>query len=391
MNAFQIIVIVLLLTILAVVLYNNWCIKQTYKMCSNFSSNVTKLSPTQSPTQSPTRSPTRSPTPININGLDGTPKDWIFMLKLGTGGANCTINNGAYSCHFLYADSENPTVKLVTEFTVDSTDPKNPAYQFYQLCQNNTFVTWNDQGSIKSCAGASGYAHDKGGIVYNSQEGIYCQSSNPNWGFFDKGFLDAGTASHPGIQTGLAQHLLFVKLNSQTDISNMVSLMNQANVCIMDGHIDGFNTCIVSGKCTGDYLSKNIGSLTVIAKPKGIIGDDAWGQLNKMYCGGVGMHVLSFCTPDCPLGTGKPTTSINGIIDVKNDRNNPKSILNTTCTGLSFDSFSSNHSKIGSCDNNNKVIVGGNNHSTATQGARGGLFVVIDNQKFSDGIKCLFR
>ena len=388
MKAFQIIVIVLLLTILAVVLYNNWCIKQTYKMCSNFSSQV----PTKGVPYPPKGVPTKGGMgPININGLDGTPKDWIFMLKLGTGGANCTVNNGAYSCHFLYADNENPTLKLVTELTVDAADPKNPVYQYYQLCQNNSFVTWNDQGSAKSCAGVSGYAHDKGGIVYNSQEGIYCQSSNPNWGFFDQGFLNAGTANHPGIQTNLAQHFLFVKLNNQTDITNMVALMNQANVCIMAGHIDGFNTCIVSGKCPSDYLSKSVGSVTVIAKPKGVSGDDAWGELNKMQCSTAGMHVLSFCTPACPLGNGQPTTSINGIVDVQNDHHTSGSVLNTTCSGLTFDKFALNHSKIGTCDSNNKIIVGGNNHSTGSQGPRGGLFVVIDNQELSAGLKCLFK
>ena len=59
---------------------------------------------------------------------------------------------------------------------------------------------------------------------------------------------------------------------------------------------------------------------------------------------------------------------------------------------IDVDKFHKNHSKLGVClGDNNKVIVGGNNHSIATQGARGGMFVVIDNEMLSSGLKCLLR
>ena len=324
---------------------------------------------------------------ININGLDGKPKKWILMVKLGSGGKNCK-GTSAYSCHFLYADNENQNLKHVTEFYVDSENSKNPAYQLYQLCINNNFVSWNDGGG-KSCSGTSGWAHDKGIVAYNNTQGVYCQHSNPNWGNFNTGFTDSGEAGHSGLETSLAQHMLFVKLSSKDDIDNIVSLMNQANVCLLDGSIDGFEACIKSKNCPDGYLTKQIGGLTMIAKPKGEKGDDAWSELSNMQCNSDGMQVWSFCTPHCPLGNDGSLEPINNIRDVSNDPYNEKSDLNTNC-GMDFSEFGSNHCKIGTCDANNKVIIGGNNHSTPSQGPRGGIFVVIDSVKLSEDFKCLF-
>ena len=308
------------------------------------------------------------------------------MLKLGSGGNNCSKNGSVYSCKFLYADSDNPSLQMVNSFTVDSSNVKNPAYQLYQLAQKNSWVSWNDQGG-SSCNGASGYAHDKGIIVYNNNEGIYCQHSNPNWGFFDSNFT-SGNGKTPGIQTELAQHLLFVKLATSNDISNMVSLMNQANVCLLGGSIKGFIPCVKSGSCSSDYLQKSINGLSIIAKPKGQKGDDVWGYLNKQYCDSNGMNLGTYCSPKCPLGNGESINSINNIKDVHNEHSGG-SFLNTNCK-LSFDNFSANHSKIGVCLNNNTVIVGGNNHSTESQGARGGLFVVLKSNQLAEDFKCLF-
>ena len=327
---------------------------------------------------------------IDINGLDGKPKQWILMVKLGSGGTNCeNDDDGRYSCNFLYADNENQSIKYVTEFYVDSENSKNPAYQLYQLSKNNKFVSWNDGGS-KSCSGASGWAHDKGILAFDKgkTQGVYCQHSNPNWGNFNTGFTASGDAGNSGLQTSLAQHMLFVKLSTKDDIDNIVSLMNQANVCILDGSIDGYNPCVRSKTCIDEYLTKEIGGLTMIAKPKGERGDDAWSQVNINECEDEGMQVWSFCVPGCPLGNDGSRDPINQIRDVTND-NSIGSDLKTTC-GMDFSEFHSNHSKIGTCDTNNKVIIGGNNHSTPSQGSRGGIFVVIDSSKLSEDFKCLF-
>ena len=332
---------------------------------------------------------------MSINGLDGKPKKWIFMLKLGRGGDNCTGEDSVYSCNFLYADDENPSIQYVTKFQVDSEISENPVYQFYTLCTKNKFVTWNDQGSIDSCSGASGWAHDKGGIVYNSSKtkGVYLQSSNPNWGFFDKGFLESGDASHPGIQTYLAQHFFFLQLDSETDIDNLVSLMNLANVCIMAGSIPGFAPCLKDKTCSDEYKSLPVNGLTMVAKSVGTPGDDVWGYLNKNICGDSGITVLSFCSPKCPAGNSESQSKINGVTDVLNTHHKDSddwSVLNLDCD-LKFSAFHSNHSKIGVCDHHYKVIVGGNNHSTGSQGPRGGLFVVIDDQSLARDLQCLFK
>jgi hypothetical protein len=325
---------------------------------------------------------------INIFGLDGQPKNWILMVKLGSGGNNCSLSGKAFSCNFLYADSSSPSLQMVNSFTADSKNSKNPAYQLYQLSRNNKWVSWNDGGS-KSCNGASGYAHDKGIIVYNNNEGIYCQHSNPNWGFFDTDFLDGG-GSTPGIQTELAQHMLFIKLATPSDISNIVNLMNQANVCLLGGSINGFNPCVNSGSCSSSYLQKTINGITIVAKPKGSKGDDVWSYLKSNYCGNSNMDVGTYCSPICPLGNGQSKNSVNGIVDIKNSHAG-SSFFNTTCN-LKFDSFSANHSKIGVCvsSNSDVVIIGGNNHSTESQGPRGGLFVILKNKNLASDFRCLF-
>jgi len=347
-------------------------------------------SPGPSPDPSPGPSPDPSPGPapggiMNVNGMDGLAKSWILMIKLGSGGNNCTSSGNKYSCKFLYADNENPGLLLVDSFPIDAEDKRNPAYQFYLLCKANSYMTWNDQGG-GSCDGAGGWAHDKGGIAYNDKEGIYCQSSCPDWGLFEQGFL-ASTSNNTGIQTNLAQHVLLVKLNNKQDILSIVALMNQANVCLLSGSISGYSPCVRSGSCSSDYLTKIVGGLTIIAKPKGNRGDDVWGALNNLQCSNGGIDVMSFCSPACPLGNGQSKNSINGVRDINNlaDRD---SILNTGCGNMKFDSFHSNHSKIGLCGS--KVIVGGNNHSTASQGPRGGLFIVIDNKSLASSVKCLY-
>lgn len=226
------------------------------------------------------------------------------------------------------------------------------------MCKENKFVSWNDGGG-KSCVGKEGYAHDKGIIAYNDNSGIYCQHSNPFWGFFKKGFLESGTAKHAGIQTNLAQHFLFIKLPDKTSINNMVTLMNNSNVCHLDGAIDGFEPCIKSDDSDCEsYITKKINGLSIISKPKGVIGDDVWSNMDKMNYKESGMHVWSFCSPPCQLGRGKSKDSINNIIDVNNNPYNIKSLLNNDSCDVKFDEFKSNHAKIVVCYQNDAVIIG---------------------------------
>jgi hypothetical protein len=37
------------------------------------------------------------------------------------------------------------------------------------------------------------------------------------------------------------------------------------------------------------------------------------------------------------------------------------------------------------------VVIGGNNHSTESQGPRGGLFVLINSAELSSSLRCLFK
>ena len=116
--------------------------------------------------------------------------DWVFVLKLETSSGeneklpNCTTSGNKHSCYALVATSTEPSLKLETKYKVDEENSSNPVYQFIQTCLKNNFVSWNDQGSKNSCDGGSGGAHNKGALAYNSNlsEGVYMQSSCPNWG-----------------------------------------------------------------------------------------------------------------------------------------------------------------------------------------------------------------
>ena len=290
--------------------------------------------------------------------------DWVLQIKLGTGGNNCTESNGAYSCHYLYASSTEPALKLITDHRVDEENTANPAYQFYLSAKegNNKFVSWNDQGSTKSCVATSGAAHDKGSVVYElgsdgkPSNGVYLQSSNPFWGFWDQGFLsscdDAPCVKsgdkplHPGIQTDLAQHLLFVKVPTATDMASLAKLMSNANLCAIEGSLPGFEPCYSSCPVGKDYMESQVGAVSIIAKPRGERGDDVWSHLNKTVCNDQDISVLSYCSPPCP---DKSKKAVPGVTDVINTHHG-KSLMNTDCLqGEEFDPFHMNHSKMGVC------------------------------------------
>jgi len=303
--------------------------------------------------------------------------EWILQIKLGTGGNNCTMSDHVYSCKYLYASSTSPTLKLIKSLNVDSSVTGNPAYDFYEATTKNPYVAWNDQG-------------------FNSQmnKGVYMQSSNPYWGFFDKGFLNSGKATHPGIQTNLAQHLLFVKLSSSDDIKNMVSLMNHANLCALDypkiSADLGFTPCY-GGSCAAlneSNMTQKIGGVEILAKPRGKPYNDIWSEINQSYCTTASdMLVYSFCSnPHCPDADKNNKNSrvpAPGVTDVMQ--------MNTDCDDMKFHSFKSNHSKMGVCYNTDVVVIGGNNHSVRTQGPRGGLFVIINNKDLADSMRCLLK
>ena len=370
--------------------------------------------------------------PANLFGnlqTDGTganawmgENDWILQIKLGVGGENCKSADGVYSCRYLYASSTEPQLKLITKTTADQPVSTNPSYQFYQSAQNHDFVSWNDQGAAiggdpHTCTGNTGAAHDKGSVVYDANGGVYLQSSNPQWGFWNQGFLnscdiDGGeclkhaatrddphrtSPIHPGLQTNLAQHMLFVKIPSASDLASMAELMSNANLCQIEGSLPGFTPC--SGSCpkNRDYMQKDIGKVSIIAKPRGTETTDVWAYLNQKECGSGGIHVMSFCIPPCP-------GDAPGVTDVHNARNSVSSIMNTDCglpadandakgNPLKIHSFKQNHSKIGVCDSpsSDTVIIGGNNHAPHSQGPRGGLFVVIKNNDLANTFRCLFK
>ena len=389
--------------------------------CDNSKLDCTWSNGSCSDTHSPPAPvPTNTPPAPPVPGSGSKPSawmgnnDWVLQIKLGsdTKKENCTSKDGAYSCHYLYATSSNPNLTLVTDHTVDESDEHNPAYQFYLSTRepNNKFVSWNDQCS-GSCNGASGAAHDKGSVVYaqDMSDGVYLQSSNPQWGFWDRGFLnscddpngsclhDGNKPIHPGIQTNLAQHLLFVRVPSEADLKSLASLMTNANLCVTVGSLPGFTPCKSGCPTDKDYMEAQVGAVSIIAKPRGKRGDDVWAYLNKTECSNGGISVLSYCSPICPQQSGK--ASIGGVTDVLNAHQPSSgsgkwSALNTDClSGDEFDQFHSNHSKMGVCDSTQSdvVIIGGNNHSIDSQGPRGGLFVVINNKTLADTFRCLFK
>ncbi len=337
--------------------------------------------------------------------------DWILILKLGTGGKNCTVNGNIHSCKYLTATSSNPTFTLSSD-TLD-TSKDSSVYKFVNAYtdKDNQSMMWNDQGD-KNCGSVPNIsAHEKGGIVLNKEgtNGVWMESSNPHWGFH-KGFTYGMKNKTPGIQTELMQHILLVRLKSKDDVQNMLDVMANSNLCVQDGSINGFTPWTTETTQTGKNPTvKSLTSgLQVVGKAAGDNKTDIWDWLRTKYCDN-GMTTLSYCSPNCPIGKGESKESINSINDLLNMRENAyetvangkktctsaecknaKSVLSTSC-GLKFDPFNANHSKVGICLGNNVVIVGGNNHSIRSQGPRGGMFAVIDNKTLSDQLKCLFN
>lgn len=339
----------------------------------------------------------KSPTDLNVYGIDGNPKEWILLVKLGEGGQNCkTCGDNCHSCHYLYADSSNSNLRLINDHAINDANEQNPLYKTWSQAKNNNFVSWNDgqenwTGTPKhSCNGTSGWAHDKGFVIYNQNQAVYCQHSCPNWGFKNYWTSPPEAKEMPGIQTHLAQHFFLMKLNSKEEIDKLVKVMNYANVCVNEGKIDNFV------KFGGTTLPKtflnlekvNINGIEIVAKGRGEPGNDIWGSLQQDYCNKQNkIYNWSFCVPRCPQGNKESTDSINNVVDVMNFRKNG---LNTNCENLKFDQFKSNHCKIGVCENNDTVIIGGNNHSILSQGPRGGLFIVLHNKQLAMAFKCLF-
>ena len=145
---------------------------------------------------------------LTPRGIDGTPKDWVFLIKLGKGGDNCKKKNSSppssssasssgttatttppslgyedYECGVLYADSDNQTLQSIPG-TIH--DPSGPLYQTWSrgaLNPDNAYTIWNDQsGPTKVPPFGNGIAaHDKGFLLYNNISGILGQHSCPNW------------------------------------------------------------------------------------------------------------------------------------------------------------------------------------------------------------------
>ena len=203
----------------------------------------------------------------------------------------------------------------------------------------------------------------------------------------------------PGVQTDLAQHLLFVNIPSSTDLKTLATLMTNANLCAFQGSLPGFTPC--RSNCTAHntddgYMKEQVGKVQIISKPRGNRGDDVWKYLNNKECGNGGINVISFqatkeddsgVTDVCPSEKSTCYTT-HGM-----EANRTGSFLNTDClSGTEFDAFGKNHSKMGVCDDKGSdvVLIGGNNHAPSTQGPRGGMFVLINSQPLANSLKCMF-
>ena len=131
----------------------------------------------------------------------------------------------------------------------------------------------------------------------------------------------------------------------------------------------------------GETVTEKLSNgLLLIGKPRKPPDYDIWKDLNQSYCNQGGMFLYTYCP--CP-------GDVPGITDITNQRHG-EPLMNTSC-GLDFEEFHKNHSKIGVCKSTNEVIIGGNNHHPSSQGARGGLFVVIDSPQLADSLRCLLK
>lgn len=378
------------------------------------------------------------------------PVDWWFAFKFnaetfprGTAskptclfGGEAGGSRGYFSKigqSFVYASSENSVLQRGAGFVGDSTD--DPVGATFDEIYNGDFfyVVWNDQfyrDPPLKCEGASAnqcgkpWGHSKGLLAWNSDgDGIVIQVTTPDWpGSGNKAFpREEGNSlgcTMSDNDVDLSQHFFALKL-TEPDVLKVLSALRQEGAVT-----DSANSQLVrtggppeivtavselgspnsDATVTNEKLSSGV---RLIAKAGGLQAPP-W-QLVSALLDGIPLRVASFWS-----GTKiYSTTAKTRTTCLSKDFGSPGAIQialtgnwNGTTIGLSGssqkdsngDSLGANHAKIGvsTDDGTSLTILGDMNQDGAlagtgsacavSQNVRGGLFFVLDDQPFHDGV-----
>ena len=190
-----------------------------------------------------------------------SPVDWLFVFKFnaedfpeckgkrpdpGIFGGQQKDYKGKYSLQYVYASSENPTLKKGRGCVGNSlSDPLGATFaQIYFGGYN--YLLWNDQFYGKPIATKGGpWGHSKGALAWNDQgEGMVLQVSTPSWpgsgstkyprpGAMKKGKLVGAGENTLGTMTDddieVSQHFFATKLN-KSDVVKVLKALQNASV-----------------------------------------------------------------------------------------------------------------------------------------------------------------
>ena len=349
-------------------------------------------------------------------GVDGLPKDWVFIIKLGKGGDNCekllpteasslsntNIGYEDYECGMLYADANNQTLRYIPGTIHDTTGPLYKTWSQGALDKAVAYQVWNDQsGPTKIPSFGSGIAaHDKGFLLYNNESGVLGQHTCPNWLYsYSNNFRSPETfynTSRPGGDASTySQTFLLVSLKNRTDINAVRQMIARENARLFYLDVGTTNRNLfptyhepIQPISTASPSAVPIhrmfeSSLFVYTKHRSEH-YDYWEYFTTTFCSAQSKSQV-WTYVECGAGILKSTHIT--------DYNCYEPEANRYGQGFQFgkSNWYPNHMKVGYClsDDDPIVAIAGWNHKK-TQLVRGSLFVVLRSKELHDSFKRLF-
>lgn len=379
-----------------------------------------------------------APTPLIEQGQA---VDWWFVFKFNSksfshcggspevkracpfGGTPQPYTNNQFGQQFVYASSNDPSLKKGSGCAGETTaDPLGATFgQVYDRPFH--FVIWNDQfydapkiqGCTKSCSAPWG--HSKGMLVWNDAGGGFVlQVTTPSW-------PAAGSRDHPRVSDGntlgcvkdnnvkVSQHFFALKL-TKDDVAKVLNALQNASVVTDPSNpelvnnggpadiqdlVSKLGVKSDSSSFTAEKLSTGVG---LISKPSQL-NVPPW-QLVSAILGGVSLRTATWwATPkiytttagkkiscwDDSLGkAGRVEIATTGQWDGTNFglAGGPGPDFNHAKIGVSI-SNAKHYSIFG--DMNQQGAVTGN--CASSQNGRGGLFFVVDDATLTTGLTAL--
>ena len=186
--------------------------------------------------------PLDNPPKARVQPLDGNgaPVDWWFLLKLPQGApcAGCAAPCGnadrkTGSC-YLYADSNNPTLRMHTALKFDClSGPNNPATRTLRQAAPQMLV-WNDQATDTSIPGkyadncSAPKAHSKGAAYMSNGNGFILNTSTPNFPDPDSSTLGCQSTNN----TLVSQHMFCFAVDA-ANMDKWRAAVTAARLCVI--------------------------------------------------------------------------------------------------------------------------------------------------------------